>query len=144
LEGATSYFKPGSLINDDKPAAFPAGAYLTQVLSDSAASFVNRHAAARTNPFFLYLAYSSPHTPLQALKADIDKYRTRYLKGWDSLRAERYARQLKSGLIDAAWKLSPADGARWDTLSPPHAGDEPVALDPRATDPARRADLLGA
>jgi arylsulfatase A-like enzyme len=118
LDGASPYFKTGSLINDDKPVAAPAGSYLTQLLSDSATAFINRHAATRANPFFLYLAYTCPHTPLQALKEDIDKYRTRYLKGWDTLRAERYARQLASGLINPAWKLSPADGAKWDTLSP--------------------------
>jgi arylsulfatase A-like enzyme len=45
--------------------------YLTDELSDEAVSFVARH---RTTPFFLYLAYNAPHTPLQAS----EKYLTRF------------------------------------------------------------------
>jgi len=36
--------------------------YLTDVLADEAASFVERHAA---EPFFLYVAFNAPHTPLE-------------------------------------------------------------------------------
>ncbi len=37
--------------------------YLTDEFSDEAVRFVERH---RDRPFFLYLAYNAPHTPLQA------------------------------------------------------------------------------
>lgn len=37
--------------------------YLTDELSDAAVDFVERN---HTEPFFLYLAYNAPHTPLQA------------------------------------------------------------------------------
>ncbi len=37
--------------------------YLTDVLSDEAVSYVERHKA---EPFFLYLAYNAPHTPMEA------------------------------------------------------------------------------
>ncbi|MDQ1373292.1 MAG: arylsulfatase, partial [Actinomycetota bacterium] len=39
------------------------GRYLTDVLTEEAVAFVRRH---RTEPFFLHLAYSAPHFPLQA------------------------------------------------------------------------------
>ena len=45
--------------------------YLTEIFGREAVSFVERHAA---EPFFLYLAFNCPHTPLQAP----EKYLTRF------------------------------------------------------------------
>jgi len=53
--------------NGSKP--FHAGEYMTDYLSDQATRVV---AANRNRPFFLYLAYNAPHTPLQATQADYD------------------------------------------------------------------------
>jgi arylsulfatase A-like enzyme len=44
--------------------------YLTDAFSREAISFVRRHAK---DPFFLYLAYNSPHTPLQAPQKYLDR-----------------------------------------------------------------------
>ena len=44
--------------------------YLTDAFSREAAAFVRRH---DKDPFFLYLAYNAPHTPLQAPKAYLDR-----------------------------------------------------------------------
>lgn len=48
---------------------FHAGEYLTDYFSDQAAAAIR---ANRDRPFFLYLAYSAPHTPFQATRADYD------------------------------------------------------------------------
>ena len=48
---------------------FHAGEYLTDSLSRQAVAAI---AANRNRPFFLYLAYSAPHTPFQATKSDYD------------------------------------------------------------------------
>ena len=48
---------------------FHAGKYMTDYLSDQAVAAIK---ANRNRPFFLYLAYNAPHTPLQAAKADYD------------------------------------------------------------------------
>ena len=48
---------------------FAPSAYLTDYLTDEA---INAIAANRDRPFFMYLAYNAPHTPLQATKADYD------------------------------------------------------------------------
>lgn len=48
------------------------GRYLTDVWTDEALSFIDRH---RQEPFFLHLAYNAPHTPLQAPEADIKPFR---------------------------------------------------------------------
>ncbi len=53
--------------NDD--ALFKPGAYMTDYLTDEAIKVV---AANKHRPFFMYLAYNAPHTPLQATRADYD------------------------------------------------------------------------
>ncbi len=45
--------------------------YLTRAFSREAAAFVERH---RGRPFFLYLAYNAPHTPMQAPKETVAKF----------------------------------------------------------------------
>lgn len=46
--------------------------YLTDVFSREAVSFVKENAG---HPFFLYLAYNAPHTPLQATEKYLDRFR---------------------------------------------------------------------
>ncbi len=50
----------------------PDGRYLTDLLTDEACAFLQRH---RQEPFFLYLAYNAPHTPLQAPEEELKPYR---------------------------------------------------------------------
>ncbi|MES2462314.1 MAG: sulfatase-like hydrolase/transferase, partial [Armatimonadota bacterium] len=45
--------------------------YLTEVFSEEACGFVERHKA---QPFFLYLAYNAPHEPLQATQKYLDRF----------------------------------------------------------------------
>jgi arylsulfatase A-like enzyme len=45
--------------------------YLTDVFTDEATAFIRENAG---HPFFLYLAYNAPHTPLQATKAYLDRF----------------------------------------------------------------------
>lgn len=45
--------------------------YLTDEFSDEAVRFVEKH---KKNPFFLYLAYNAPHSPLQATKEYLDRF----------------------------------------------------------------------
>lgn len=53
---------------DGKAVAEPE--YLTDALSREAASFIRRH---RSDPFFLYLAYNTPHTPIQTASHHNDR-----------------------------------------------------------------------
>jgi arylsulfatase A-like enzyme len=57
-----------SVRKDDGPRFTP-GAYLTDYL---AAEAVRAIAANRNRPFFMYLAFNAPHTPLQARREDYD------------------------------------------------------------------------
>jgi arylsulfatase len=92
--------------------------YATFLWSDFGLKFVDDAQKAR-KPFFLYVPHNAPHFPLMAPQELIAKYRGKYKAGWDRLREERYRRQIKMGLIDARWPLSPrgTESPAWDSLS---------------------------
>jgi arylsulfatase len=87
-------------LNDEKlpPAGEDEGYYSTTAITNYAIDFLQEHSSEHEDtPFFLYLAYISPHFPLQAPQQDIDKYMGRYLQGWEDLREARYNRQKALG-----------------------------------------------
>ena len=69
-------------------------------------------------PIFLYLAYNAPHDPLMAWPEDIAKYEGKYKAGYEAIRKARYEKQMKMGLIDKRFVLSPPTFEPWDSLSP--------------------------
>ncbi|NIA14771.1 MAG: sulfatase-like hydrolase/transferase [Nitrospiraceae bacterium] len=48
------------------------GRYLTDVFTEEAVQFIERH---RREPFFLHVSYNAPHFPLQAAEGDIAPFR---------------------------------------------------------------------
>jgi len=82
--------------------------YATDAFTNKAIKWINE-SKSKESPFFLYLAYNAPHWPLQAPKEDINKYIGRYMKGWDTLRKNRYNRMVKMGIIPKKWPLTPRD-----------------------------------
>lgn len=81
--------------------------YCTNAYTKYAIDFINECPAEK--PFFLYLAYTAPHFPLQAPENVINKYLNSYTGGWDSLRNERIKHMNKSGIFGKAWSLSVPD-----------------------------------
>ena len=79
--------------------------YATDVFNDYAIEFLSQ-AQKKKEPFFLYLAHSSPHFPLEAPAETRDSYLKTYRKGWDKLRKERFERQKKLGLTTDSWKFT--------------------------------------
>ena len=61
------------------------GEYLTDVLTSRACDYITRH---KSDPFFLMLTYSAPHSPFQAPQHLIDHYLER---GHDRITATTYA-----------------------------------------------------
>lgn len=97
------FFSPRHHQLDDKPLAPPAAGekyYTTTATANRAIEWLTEHSTDnKEQPFFLYLAFIAPHFPLHALPEDIARYRDRYKPGWDVIRAERWQRMRKLGLV---------------------------------------------
>jgi len=95
----------GNLLNDVlvKPAADETDYYVTTATADYAIDCLKDHAINhKSNPFFQYIAFISPHFPLHALPQDIAKYRDKYVDGWDEMRKARFARQKEMGITNTS------------------------------------------
>lgn len=94
---------------------------LDRDLADKAIGWMNmQHALAPTKPWFLYYATGTAHAPHHAPKEWIAKYKGQFDKGWDKVREETLARQIKLGIVPADNKLTkrPEEIPAWDSLSP--------------------------
>jgi arylsulfatase len=128
LSGATHHFQPYDqriMYDGNNPDPEPKSTtsrpfYTTDAFTDHAIRFIDEHKTGpgTEKPFFLYLAYTAPHWPIHAHDQEIAKYRGKYKSGWDQLREQRYQRQIASGLIPAAWKMTPRDPEvpAWESL----------------------------
>lgn len=116
--GAGSFYDPWTLTRGNKAitpendeAYCPEQYYYTDAISDNAVKFLDEHARdAKKDPFFLYMAYTAAHWPMHALEKDINKYKGQYNQGYEPIRAARYERMKKLGVIKD-WELSPAPQA---------------------------------
>ena len=93
--------------------------YSTDLFVDWGLKFID-DARSEKKPFFLYIAQGTVHFPLRAPADVIAHYRGKYMDGWDKLREVRHAKQIKMGIVDAAWPLSPRpdESPAWDTRAP--------------------------
>src|SRR5437868_1740829 len=97
---AADYFSPVTLVRDNEKVLIDGpNYYLTDAIASKAVNFM-KDAASKSDPFFLYAAFTAPHWPLHALEEDIARYRGRYKDGWDALREERHKRQLSMGIVN--------------------------------------------
>jgi arylsulfatase A-like enzyme len=109
IHGVSSYYDPFSLVSNNVPVrAEGTNFYYTDVIADHAVADI-QHYGGQAQPFFMYVAFTAPHWPLQAPEADIARNRAIYEAGWDAIRANRYERQIQMGVIDKDWPLSPRD-----------------------------------
>jgi len=99
--------------NAEHITKFPENFYTTDAFTDHAIETVKRFVKTG-KPFFLHLAFTAPHSPIQARPEDIAKYRGKYRMGWDALRRKRYARQLELKFLAQNWKLSGRDPLVYD------------------------------
>jgi len=111
FEDYNRYFAPRTHFLDDKPLPEVKSGqnfYATTAIAQHAINFLVEHDAQhREEPFFLYLAFIAPHFPLHALPEDIERYKERYLEGWDIVREQRWQRLSKAGIVNC--DLSPLD-----------------------------------
>ena len=106
LEDAGRHFSPRVHYEDDRklpPVEPGTGYYTTTAIAEHAVKYLGEHAAKhKAQPFFLYLAFTSPHFPLQARPEDIERYRDRYREGWEAVREDRWKRIRELGLVRGA------------------------------------------
>ncbi|MFZ9304138.1 MAG: arylsulfatase [Steroidobacteraceae bacterium] len=111
---------------DGKPATMPAEYYSSTFYADRAIGYLRndwaaqRSAASETRPpFFLYLAFQSNHTPLQAPADMVARQRGRYDAGWQVIREQRFRRTQELGLLPPGTQLAAWPGLEdWNALNP--------------------------
>jgi arylsulfatase len=139
------FFGPKNHHLDDQPLPQPGpeeGYYSTKAIAQHAVDWLDEHESKhRDEPFFLYVAFLSPHFPLQAPADDIARYHGRYEAGWDAIREQRLKRQKELGIYGGelsrrdpktipSWNLAEAElqkrvgpgevgyAVAWDSLTP--------------------------
>src|SRR3546814_6168008 len=102
LQGAHNHFGKGGFGPDDHPntaawysqngvrVGVPDDFYSSDYFTTKLIGQLDE--APKTKPFLAYLAFTAPHSPLQAPADLIAKYKGRYDDGWDALRRDRLAR----------------------------------------------------
>jgi arylsulfatase len=118
IGGAANYFDPDTLVRDNTPITAaadpqykPRRYYLTDAISDHAVRFIDDHVRQkRSQPFFLYVAYTAAHWPLHAPESEIARYKGKYDGGYEPIRLARFQRLRQMGIIHQDWDLSPQDG----------------------------------
>ena len=118
IHGGSSYYTPVTLMRDRGTITnLPPDYFLTDAIAENAAAYV-REFAPQQSPFFIYVAFTAPHWPLHAPEHDVQKYLARYRRGWDVLRNERHQRQIKMGIVEPGWPLSPRDpdARAWESV----------------------------
>lgn len=122
IGGWADQYRPDLVENNariGKPSA--PGYHVSVDITDRAiARLAERKAAAPDKPRFLYLAFGATHAPIQVPRPYIDRYAGMYDKGWDAIRAERFARQGAMGIVPPGTKLPPANAGddAWEPLDP--------------------------
>lgn len=122
VPGASNFFKPefprGITYMNDTISVTGEDYYTTDAFTENAINFIDESKKENADkPFFLYLAYTAPHWPLNAPQEVVEKYKGKYMQGWTKLRETRFARMKELGIIDEKWELSPQDSRDWDSLS---------------------------
>ncbi len=94
--------------------------HFTTDMTDQAINWMRTQKALTPNkPFFIYYAPGAVHAPHQVPKEWIAKYKGQFDQGWDKVREQTLARQIKLGVVPPGTKLAPKPKAikDWDALT---------------------------
>jgi len=94
--------------------------FMTDMTNQSIAWMKQQHAMTPDKPFMSYFAPGATHAPHHVPQVWIDKWKGKFDQGWDKLREETLARQIKMGIVPEGTRLPPKPDAikDWDKLSP--------------------------
>jgi arylsulfatase len=77
------------------------------------------HTMTPDKPFFLYTSFGATHAPHHVPPEWIEKYKGKFDKGWDAVRAETLANMKKKGIVPENTELTakPPGVSDWDALN---------------------------
>lgn len=81
-----------SYVDENEFSDAPNEDYLTDVLTDDAIKYIQEN-KAKPNPYFIYLAYNAPHTPLEAKDSEIAQFKADNPNFESNLRTSTYITQ---------------------------------------------------
>jgi arylsulfatase A-like enzyme len=120
MGGETNQWAP--LIYDGmtqvEPSKDPNYNFMTDMTNHAIAWMQSVKSLTPDKPFFIYFAPGAVHAPHHVPKEWIAKYKGKFDEGWDKLREETLARQIKLGVVPPGTKLAPKPAAikDWATL----------------------------
>jgi len=119
--GDTNHWNPVLYENRNLvPASTDPDYHLTPDIADHAIAWVRKvRAISPDRPFFLYVAPGATHSPHQAPKDWIEKFKGKFDMGWDKYREDTIARQKQLGIVPVSAKLTVRSQGlpAWDSLN---------------------------
>jgi arylsulfatase A-like enzyme len=93
--------------------------FMTDMTNKAVAWIRHQQAMTPDKPFFAYFAPGATHAPHHVPKDWITRWKGKFDEGWDKLREETLARQIKLGVVPPGTPLAPKPEAikDWDKLS---------------------------
>jgi len=124
----------------DQPKSPAQGYHLTEDLTDKALEFIkDAKVIAPDKPFFLYYAPGACHAPHHAPKEWIKKFKGRFDLGYEAIREQTLARQIKLGIVPPDTELPPIN-----PIGTPQSRKGPKGLPFPPLDYTKPWDSLGA
>lgn len=93
---------------------------LDRDIADKAIAWLQtQHSLTPDKPFLMYLSPGTAHSPHQAPKEWIKRFKGKFDLGWDRIRAETFVRQKQMGIIPDSAELTPRPDElqSWDSLN---------------------------
>lgn len=127
ITGAGNYYDPATLCRgnsfitvENDPEYKPENYYFTDAITDNAIKFIDENEkASADDPFFMYVAYTAAHWPMQAPADEVAKQKGKYDTGYAAIRDARFEKMKKLEIIREDLTSSPIV-SDW-TNTPHHA-----------------------
>jgi arylsulfatase A-like enzyme len=121
MGGETNQWAPAIYdgMNKIETPTYPGYHFMTDMTNQAISWMRYQKSLTPDKPFFIYFAPGATHAPHHVPKEWIAKYKGKFDQGWNKLREETLARQIKLGVVPAGTKLAPKPAAikDWDKLT---------------------------
>lgn len=117
--GASNYYDPGVLCRDNTPITpftdpeyKSPQYYFTDAISDNSVAYIRKR--DKEKPFFMYVAYTAAHWPMQAPEDAILKNKGVYDRGWEEVRKNRLEKMKRLGVVSPDVQLPEWNSYSWE------------------------------